>query len=67
MAAPDETLSAIYEDVLRRNPGEQEFHQAVNEVLASLGPVVAKHPEYTIQSVIARLCEPERQSIFRVP
>ncbi|HLU28777.1 MAG TPA: NADP-specific glutamate dehydrogenase [Glycomyces sp.] len=57
----------IHEEVLRRNPGEIEFHQAVHEVLDSLGPVVAKHPEYADAAVIRRLCEPERQIIFRVP
>ncbi|MGW0230922.1 NADP-specific glutamate dehydrogenase [Actinopolymorpha singaporensis] len=63
----DEKLHDIYAEVLRRNPGEQEFHQAVREVLSSLGPVVAKHPEYADAAVIRRLCEPERQVIFRVP
>ena len=53
--------------VLRRNPGEAEFHQAVREVLDSLGPVVAKHPEYAEPKIIERICEPERQIIFRVP
>src|SRR5690606_3946290 len=53
--------------VARRNPGEDEFHQSVYEVLQSLGPVVAKHPEYADSAVIRRLCEPERQIIFRVP
>lgn len=67
MAAVDETLSAHYDQVLRRNPGETEFHQAVREVLASLGPVVAKRAEYTEGAIIERLCEPERQIIFRVP
>ncbi|GGP86915.1 glutamate dehydrogenase [Saccharothrix coeruleofusca] len=67
MAILDEKLSDIYDEVLRRNPGEAEFHQAVHEVLDSLGPVVAKHPEYTDAAVIRRLCEPERQIIFRVP
>ena len=62
-----EKLHAIYEDVLRRNPGETEFHQAVHEVLDSLGPVVAKHPQYADAAIIQRLCEPERQIIFRVP
>ncbi|MFC0531328.1 glutamate dehydrogenase, partial [Phytohabitans kaempferiae] len=60
----DEKLHAIYDQVLRRNPGEVEFHQAVHEVLDSLGPVVAKHPEYAEYAdgaVISRLCEPERQ------
>ncbi len=62
-----ESLAEIYDEVLRRNPGESEFHQAVLEVLDSLGPVVTKHPHYTDSAVIRRLCEPERQIIFRVP
>lgn len=63
----DEKVHDIYEEVVGRNPGEQEFHQAVYEVLNCLGPVVAKHPEYGDSAVIRRLCEPERQIIFRVP
>lgn len=60
-------LHDIYDEVLRRNPGEAEFHQAVFEVLSSLGPVVAKHPDYVDSAIIRRMCEPERQIIFRVP
>ncbi|MDQ2662338.1 MAG: NADP-specific glutamate dehydrogenase [Actinomycetota bacterium] len=67
MPALDEGLVSIYEEVLSRNPGETEFHQAVREVLESLGPVVAKHPHYADAAVIRRICEPERQIIFRVP
>ena len=63
----DEKLLAIYDEVLQRNPGEHEFHQAVHEVLDSLGPVVANDLEYADTAVINRLCEPERQIIFRVP
>ena len=63
----DEKLEPIYQDVLKRNPGETEFHQAVLEVLESLGPVVVKHPEYLERKIIERICEPERQIIFRVP
>jgi glutamate dehydrogenase (NADP+) len=63
----DEKLHTIYEEVLRRNAGETEFHQAVHEVLDSLGPVIAKHPQYAEAAIIQRLCEPERQIIFRVP
>jgi glutamate dehydrogenase (NADP+) len=63
----DEKLHDTYDEVLRRNPGEAEFHQAVREVLDCLGPVVAKHPQYADSAVIRRLCEPERQIIFRVP
>jgi glutamate dehydrogenase (NADP+) len=62
-----ERLSSIYDNVLRRNPGEIEFHQAVREVLESIGPVLGKHPEYAESKIIERICEPERQIIFRVP
>jgi glutamate dehydrogenase (NADP+) len=57
----------VYDDVLRRNPAETEFHQAVHEVLGSLAPVLARHPEYVERKTIERICEPERQIIFRVP
>ncbi|MDN5797805.1 MAG: NADP-specific glutamate dehydrogenase [Intrasporangium sp.] len=67
MATLDPHLQSIYEVVLRRNHGEQEFHQAVFEVFESLAPVVRKHPEYADNQVLERLCEPERQVIFRVP
>ncbi len=60
-------LGPTYETVLKRNPGESEFHQAVWEVLDSLGPVVDKRPEYVQASIIERICEPERQIMFRVP
>ncbi|HWL01630.1 MAG TPA: NADP-specific glutamate dehydrogenase [Microbacteriaceae bacterium] len=63
----DESLVSVFDEVVRRNPGEVEFHQAVREVLESLGPVIAKHPEYADDEIIRRLCEPERQIIFRVP
>jgi glutamate dehydrogenase (NADP+) len=63
----DEKLEPVYQDVIRRNPGEVEFHQAVREVLESLGPVLVKHPELREHKIIERICEPERQIIFRVP
>ena len=62
-----ERIQQIYDQVVRRNPGEVEFHQAVREVLDSLGPVLEKHPEYAEHKIIERICEPERQIIFRVP
>ncbi|HEX5997827.1 MAG TPA: NADP-specific glutamate dehydrogenase [Hyphomicrobiaceae bacterium] len=67
MVSIDEKLVPILAEVLRRNAGEEEFHQAVTEVLESLGRVVAKHPHYANHALIERLCEPERQIIFRVP
>ena len=60
-------IEQIIEDVIRRNRGESEFHQAVREVTDSLGPVLRKHPHYADQKIIERICEPERQIIFRVP
>jgi glutamate dehydrogenase (NADP+) len=60
-------VEQIYDDILRRNPGEKEFHQAVREVLDSLAVVLARHSEYTEMKTVERICEPERQIIFRVP
>ncbi len=62
-----EHVEAIYQDVVKRNPGEAEFHQAVKEVLESIGPVLVKYPEFSEAKIIERICEPERQLIFRVP
>jgi len=53
------------EQVIKRNPGEDVFHQAVMEVLESLEPVLEKSPKYA--TVLSRIVEPERQIIFRVP
>ncbi|WP_432548608.1 NADP-specific glutamate dehydrogenase [Kineococcus sp. SYSU DK004] len=60
------TVEAVYEEVVRRNPAEREFHQAVREVLDSLGPVLERHPEHAELKTVQRLCEPERQVVFRV-
>lgn len=67
MSKIDEKLQPVLDEVLRRNAGESVFHQAVQEVLESLGRVVAKHPDYADHALIERICEPERQIIFRVP
>ena len=63
----DSSLTPTFEQVLKRNPGEVEFHQAVREVFESLGPVLQRNPQYTEAAVLERICEPERQIIFRVP
>lgn len=62
-----EKIESIYRQIVNRNPGEVEFHQAVKEVLDTLGVVLIKHPEYLDHKLIERICEPERQIIFRVP
>ena len=60
-------LNELMETVIRRNPGEPEFHQAVLEVLESLEPVLEQSPEYIESGVLERLVEPERIIKFRVP
>src|SRR5690625_3683208 len=60
-------VRSAYEHVVRRNPNEPEFQQAVFKVLDCLSPALASHPEYVEQRILERLCEPERQIIFRVP
>ncbi|PCG19438.1 NADP-specific glutamate dehydrogenase [Brachyspira sp. G79] len=63
----NEQLEAIYNKIVKRNPGEAEFHQAVKEVLNTLEVVLKKKPHYVEQKIIERMCEPERQIMFRVP
>jgi glutamate dehydrogenase (NADP+) len=60
-------LNYIYDLVLKKNPAEPEFHQAVKEFLESIEPVMDRHPNFMKESVLERLVEPERQIIFRVP
>ncbi|MCP1150612.1 MULTISPECIES: NADP-specific glutamate dehydrogenase [Bacillus] len=60
-------IDRVLEEVEKRNPGEEEFQQAVREILESLVPVFAKHPEYEKQGILERLIEPERLVVFRVP
>jgi glutamate dehydrogenase (NADP+) len=60
-------IKRIIGDVERRNPGEREFLQAVTEVAETLAPVLKKYPQYAEHKIIERICEPERQIIFRVP
>jgi len=60
-------VESIMELVVKRNPGEVEFHQAVKEVLDSLGRVLEIHPRYEKNHVLERFVEPERVILFRVP
>ena len=62
-----EYLNQLMETVKKRNPGETEFHQTVEEVLSSLEPVVEKSPKYIESGVLERMVEPERIIKFRVP
>jgi glutamate dehydrogenase (NADP+) len=53
--------------VISKNPGEPEFHQAVQEVAESLMPFIEKNPKYEKAKVLERMVEPERVIMFRVP
>ncbi len=67
MSFKNQYLSELMERVIKRNPQEPEFHQAVREVLESLEPVVDVHPEYIKLGVLESIVEPERIIKFRVP
>ncbi|CCJ32712.1 NADP-specific glutamate dehydrogenase [Caloramator australicus] len=62
-----EHINQVFEQVVKRNPNEPEFHQAVKEVLDSLVPVLERRPEYIEAGIVERIVEPERQIMFRVP
>ncbi len=60
-------VDRVMEELVRRNPGQPEFHQAAQEVFDSLRPVVKRHPKYEKQCILERISEPERTIMFRVP
>ncbi len=67
MAFTNEYLKGVYEKVVRDNPGENEFHQTVKEVLESIQPVIEARPDLVKAGVVDRMVEPERTVSFRVP
>jgi len=67
VGVPQQVISGILDQVIKRNPSEPEFHQAVLEVLESLEPVIEKNPEIVETGILNRIVEPERQIMFRVP
>ena len=67
MSIKNEYLKSVYDGLVQRNPEQKEFLQAAEEVLESLEPVIAAHPEYEKAGLIERMVEPERVVMFRVP
>ena len=59
-------LNTLFTNLKQRNPNQEPFHQAVEEVFMSLDPFLAKNPKYTQQSLLERIVEPERVIMFRV-
>lgn len=62
----DLTLENFMEGLIKRNPGEVEFHQAVYEVAESVIPFILENPRYQQAGIIQRMTEPDRTIIFRV-
>lgn len=60
-------IQDVLSSLKAKNPGQNEFIQAAEEVLTSLSPVIAAHPEYEKNAILERLTEPDRQIMFRVP
>jgi len=60
-------VKAFMDKVIKDNPGQPEFHQAVEEVVGSLMPYLDKHPKYQEANILERIVEPERVIMFRVP
>lgn len=60
-------VDRVLDELIRKNPGEKEFHQAATEILTSLKPMIEKHPEYEQAALLERFVEPERTILFRVP
>eukprot|EP00891_Asterochloris_glomerata_P003540 jgi/Astpho2/3540/Aster-06451 len=59
------TTEAAFERVVQRDPDQKEFLQAVEEVFETVEPVISKKPE--LLPILEKICEPERQIMFRVP
>ena len=63
----EKNVEAFMEMIIERNPGENEFHQAVREVAESIMPYINKNPKYLKAKILERIAEPERVVMFRVP
>ena len=60
-------MKDILKTITGRNPGEREFHQAVQEVIQSVKPILDQNPRYRKEAVLERVIEPERVITFRIP
>ena len=63
----DKRVEQFLAQVVAKNPGENEFHQAVMEVAESLIPFIEENPKYKQAKILERMTEPERVILFRVP
>ena len=63
----DKNVEVFMENIIAKNHGEKEFHQAVQEVAESVMPFIEKNPKYKKAKILERIAEPERVIMFRVP
>jgi glutamate dehydrogenase/leucine dehydrogenase len=63
----NKNVKDFMEEIIIKNPGEKEFHQAVQEVAESVMPYIEKNPRYKKHKILERIAEPERVIMFRVP
>ena len=61
------TVDSFMETVISKNPGQDEFHQAVEEVMESIWDFLQENPHYLHAKILDRVVEPERVMMFRVP
>jgi len=66
MSVRSDSLDRFIAGVQKRNPGETEFHQAVQEVAASIIPYIQDKPKYQEMQILERMAEPDRAILFRV-
>ena len=65
--AYDSLVKEFMAKIIARNPGEEEFHQAVEEVVTTIIPFVEENPKYKAAKILERIAEPERVILFRIP
>src|SRR5918996_3877415 len=65
-ASTDAEVDRFMEDLMRRSPGEVDFHQAVREFAEKVVPFAVRHPQYAKARILERMTEPDRVISFRV-
>ena len=63
----DKFIEAFMANLIAKNPGENEFHQAVRVVVGSVAPYIVENPWLIEEKIMERMTEPERVIMFRVP
>ena len=67
MTNTEKLVKEFMAKIIAKNPGELQFHQAVQEVAESVIPFIEEHPQYKEAKILERIAEPERVIMFRVP